>query len=64
MGLFNNVIKGLYDISRTTGKAASKLNTVKTIMSGDPEKIAKHLTRKAVYKTSNKVARKINKNFK
>ena len=57
-------IGALYELSRLSGKTASKLNTAKTIMSGNPEKIVKHIARKEVYKASNKIARKINGKLK
>lgn len=58
------IIGALYELSRLSGKTASKLNTAKIIMSGNPEKIAKHIARKEVYKASNKIANKINGKLK
>lgn len=53
----------LYDISRTAGKTATRMNDVNTILSGNPKKIAKRFARKAVnktlFKTANKVSNKL-----
>jgi hypothetical protein len=38
----------LYDASRVLGKAATTINDAKTIASGDPAKIAKRFTKKAI----------------
>jgi hypothetical protein len=54
----------LYDASRVLGKAATTINDAKTIASGDPAKIAKRFTKKAINKTGNKVIREINKKVK
>lgn len=54
----------LYKASRMLGKTASTINDVKTLATGDPEKIAKRIIRKQVSKESNKIARDINKLFK
>ena len=51
----------LYKISRWFGKASSTLNDIETLATGDPKKIAKRIARKELYKTSNKVTRKISK---
>lgn len=64
MNILNEVISSLYKISRTVGKTASNLNTVKTILSGDPEKIAKHIARKEIYKTGNKLTKKVSGKIK
>jgi len=62
-GLLGEIVSALYKASRICGKSASTMNTVKTVLSGDPKKIAKHIARKAVYKeghnVTNKIARKI-----
>lgn len=49
----------LYKASRKIGKAASVLNDIETLATGDPEKIAKRAVRKNVYKSANKGARKV-----
>lgn len=64
MGILNDIVKSLYKISRTTGKAASNLNTIKTVLSGNPEKIVKHVARKQVYKTGNKLTKKVSGKIK
>lgn len=64
MGILNDIVGALYKASRTMGKAASVANTVKTVASGDPSKIAKHLARKTVYKTGNNIANKVAKKIK
>lgn len=64
MGILNEVISSLYKISRTAGKTASNLNTVKTVLSGDPKKIAKHIARKEIYKTGNKLTKKVSGKIK
>lgn len=64
MNILNEVISSLYKISRTVGKTASNLNTVKTILSGDPKKIAKHIARKEIYKTGNKLTKKVSGKIK
>jgi hypothetical protein len=51
----------LYNIARTVGRTASKVNDVETLLSGNPKKIAKRAGRKVVYKHANKTAEKINK---
>lgn len=56
--------KVLYNITRTTGKYASLANDIETIMTGDPKKIAKRMQRKATYKVTSKIARKINNKLK
>lgn len=59
--------KQLYKLSRKIGKAATMVNDVKTLASGDPKRIAKRLTNKQTYKAShggaNKLARKITENL-
>lgn len=55
--MLKNLMKGLYAISHASGKTASIINDVTTLASGDPKKIAKRITRKAV----NQTAREINK---
>ena len=64
MDILKGVINSLYKISRITGKAASKMNTARTIMSGDPKKIAKHVARKQVYKTGNRLTKKVSGKIK
>jgi hypothetical protein len=55
----------LYGISRATGKAATRMNDVETILSGNPKKIVKRFAKKAINKTAFKTANKIsNKLFK
>lgn len=63
-GLLGEIVSALYKGSRILGKAASKTNTVKTILSGDPGKIAKHFARKAVYKEGNKLVNKVGRKIK
>jgi hypothetical protein len=62
-GILGEIVSALYKASRICGKSASTMNTVKTVLSGDPKKIAKHVARKAIYKEggklTNKIARKI-----
>lgn len=55
--MLKSIINALFKISRTTGKVASTILDVKTLASGDPNKIARRVTRKGV----SKIARKINK---
>lgn len=55
------LINTLYKGSRVLGKTATAMNDLNTILSGDPEKIAKRAARKAVNKTGNKITRTINK---
>ena len=62
--ILGDIASFLYKISRTTGKSASTVNTIKTVLTGDPEKIAKHVIRKQVYKSSNKAAKKISGKIK
>lgn len=64
MGILDEVVSALYKASRIIGKAASTANTAKTIASGDPNKIAKHLARKTIYKTGNNIANKVAKKIK
>lgn len=58
------LISGLYKASKILGKAAGKLNDVKTLASGDPVKIAKRMARKATTRSANSVARDINRILK
>lgn len=53
-----------YDAARRAGKTAGKLNTIETVLTGDPKKIVKRIARKKTYKMTNKVARSINKFLK
>ncbi|PTY92975.1 hypothetical protein [Heyndrickxia sporothermodurans] len=55
---------GLYKLARKIGKAATVSNDIETLMSGDPKKIAKRAARKAIWKTNNRVTRKITDRFK
>jgi hypothetical protein len=63
-GLLGEIVSALYKASRICGKSASTMNTVKTVLSGDPQKIAKHFARKAVYKEGHKLSNKIAKKIK
>lgn len=63
-GLLDTIVSALYKASRICGKSASTANTIKTILTGNPEKIAKHLARKAVYKEGNKITNKIGRKIK
>jgi hypothetical protein len=53
----------MYNISRTTGRAAAKMRDIDTILSGNPKKIAKRFARKTInkmaFKTANKVSNKL-----
>lgn len=64
MGILKDIVNSLYKTSHAMGKAASSLNTVRTIMSGDPEKIVKHVARKQVYKTGNRITKKVSGKIK
>lgn len=63
---------GIYGATRKLGKVASTVNTLehvgKTIKTGDPSHLAKHVARKATTKAShkgaNEVSRAFNKLFK
>lgn len=54
----------LYDLSRNAGKAASWLNTAETVATGNPQKIVKHASRRAISGLAYGLARKINKSIK
>lgn len=55
--------KMLYKVARKINRAATVMNDVETIATGNPKKIAKRFARKATYKAShggaNKLARKV-----
>lgn len=54
----------LYKASRALGKTASTINDIKTIATGDPEKIAKRFVKKEINKAGNKVIRDITRRIK
>lgn len=56
--------KFLYNITRKTSKLATFFNDIETLLTFDPKKIAKRAARKATYKTSGKIAKKISDKFK
>lgn len=64
MGILKNTINILYKISRSSGKAASNINTIRTILSGDPKKIAKHIARKSIYRSGSKLTKKVGNKIK
>ena len=49
----------LYNASRKIGKAASILNDIETLATGNPKKITKRLKRKIGNKIFNKIRRKV-----
>lgn len=49
----------LYNVTRKMGKAASTVNTIETIASGDPKKIAKRLVRYNVNKSGHKATNSV-----
>jgi len=49
----------LYEASRALSKTATTINDVKTLATGDPEKIAKRFVKKEINKTGNSIIRKI-----
>lgn len=63
-GLAMSLKNTLYKMSRMFGKAASTVNDVETVMTGNPEKIAKRFARKLVGKTAYKTANKINRKLR
>lgn len=63
--MFSGIRKALYKVSRGSGAAASKLADVDAILSANPKKIARRIksktSNKFIYKTANKISKKINK---
>lgn len=55
----------LYNTSKKMDKISNWLGDIESISSGNPKKIAKHFVnkakRKTIYKTANKISRKITK---
>lgn len=61
MKTLKKVKKTLFDITRTTGKAATLVHDIDILTSGDPKKIMKRIKSKTVYKLTNKIARELTK---
>jgi hypothetical protein len=58
-------IAGLfYKLGRQSGKAASTLNDIDVLLSGDPKRIAKRFARKEINKIGNKITRDISRKIK
>lgn len=53
------ISSGLYDVARTIGRLASKINDVETFLSGDPKKIVKRAVNKKIAKVSYGISRKL-----
>lgn len=68
----SKISRDLYKATRSLGKVASTVNTLehlgKSVKTGDPSHIAKHVARKtaskATYKGANEITKTINKLFK
>ncbi len=53
--------KKLYKLARQLNKTATTIRDVKTIATGDPQKIAKRAIRKQTYRTTHRQANTISK---
>ena len=59
MSILKETKNNLYAVTRATGKVASVLSDIDIFTSGDPKRIKRRLKSKMLYKTSNKIVRKI-----